>query len=88
MFGFLGPNGAGKSTTIRLLLGLARPTVGRASILGTDAGDVARTHRRLAYVPAMWRCGPSSPAPRCLSYWRARAPAPTAPRACPGDLRR
>jgi ABC-2 type transport system ATP-binding protein len=52
VFGFLGPNGAGKSTTIRLLLGMARPTAGRALIFGTEAGDVAAAHRLLAYVPA------------------------------------
>jgi ABC-2 type transport system ATP-binding protein len=52
VFGFLGPNGAGKSTTIRLLLGLARPSAGRVSIFGVDARDVARAHRSVAYVPA------------------------------------
>ncbi|MDM4719025.1 ABC transporter ATP-binding protein [Micromonospora sp. WMMA1363] len=52
VFGFLGPNGAGKSTTIRLLLGLARPTSGRAWIFGVDATDVAAAHQQLAYVPA------------------------------------
>ena len=50
--GFLGPNGAGKSTTIRILLGLLRPTAGTARLLGGDPWrDTADLHRRLAYVP-------------------------------------
>ncbi len=52
IFGFLGPNGAGKSTTIRLLLGLIRPTAGTARIFGRPADDVRRSHRHIAYVPA------------------------------------
>jgi ABC-2 type transport system ATP-binding protein len=35
--GFLGPNGSGKTTTIRMLLGLLKPTEGRAAVLGFDA---------------------------------------------------
>jgi ABC-2 type transport system ATP-binding protein len=58
VFGYLGPNGSGKTTTIRLLLGLIRPTAGRAEVLGGDAlRDCVAIHRRLAYVPgdaALW----------------------------------
>src|SRR5882724_8161835 len=37
IFGFLGPNGAGKSTTIRMLLGLVKPTGGTGKIFGFDS---------------------------------------------------
>jgi ABC-2 type transport system ATP-binding protein len=57
VFGFLGPNGAGKTTTIRLLLNLARPTAGRAWLMGIPVGDVAQAHRHVGYVSgdvALW----------------------------------
>ena len=53
VFGYLGPNGAGKSVTIALLLGLLRPSAGRATIFGLDSWRDAKVlHRRLAYVPS------------------------------------
>ena len=39
--GFLGPNGAGKSTTMKILLGLASATSGRATIGGATYGELA-----------------------------------------------
>jgi ABC-2 type transport system ATP-binding protein len=54
VFGFLGPNGAGKTTAVKLLLGLARPTGGRASVLGAALG--ARGVRaRIGYLPELFR---------------------------------
>ena len=51
ILGFLGPNGAGKSTTMRVLLGLARPTAGRAELLGHDvAADGLAARRRVGYL--------------------------------------
>jgi ABC-2 type transport system ATP-binding protein len=42
IYGFLGQNGAGKSTTIRMALGLVRPTSGRVLLLGHDVGKHPR----------------------------------------------
>jgi ABC-2 type transport system ATP-binding protein len=49
-FGFIGPNGAGKSSTIRILMGLSRPTGGVVRIFGIDSQEPA-ARQRLGYVP-------------------------------------
>ena len=36
IFGFLGANGAGKTTAMRMLIGLSKPTSGRATVAGFD----------------------------------------------------
>jgi ABC-2 type transport system ATP-binding protein len=41
--GFLGPNGAGKSTTMRMMVGLTRPTSGTATVLGRRFADLPNT---------------------------------------------
>ncbi len=48
--GFLGPNGAGKSTTLRMLLGLIRPSEGTALILGKHYRDHRRPARLVGAV--------------------------------------
>jgi ABC-2 type transport system ATP-binding protein len=49
--GFLGPNGAGKSTTIRLLLGLTRPSQGRAEVFGMDSvRESVAIRQRVGYL--------------------------------------
>jgi len=54
IFGFLGPNGAGKSTSIKMLLGLVRPTSGEATVLGAPVGDV-EVRRRIGFLPEDFR---------------------------------
>ena len=54
VFGFLGPNGAGKSTSIKMLLGLVKPTSGEARLLGKPVGDVS-TRRRVGFLPEHFR---------------------------------
>src|SRR5207248_11469422 len=36
VFGYLGPNGAGKTTSLRMMLGLIRPTAGQVRLFGRD----------------------------------------------------
>lgn len=50
---FLGQNGAGKSTTIKMLLGMVRPTCGDGTVLGRRIGDAKESceiRKRIAYV--------------------------------------
>ncbi len=66
VFGFLGPNGAGKSTTIRVVLGLLRPTAGAAWVFDAPVAHVERAHRYLAHVPADVALWPSFTGQECL----------------------
>jgi ABC-2 type transport system ATP-binding protein len=56
IYGFLGPNGSGKTTTIRMLLGLIRPTAGSVQLLGHavpgDSRDALRRVGSLVEGPA------------------------------------
>ncbi|MCA9875342.1 MAG: ABC transporter ATP-binding protein, partial [Anaerolineales bacterium] len=51
VIGYLGPNGSGKTTTIRMLLGILRPSEGSAKVLGFDAASQSEQVRaRLGYM--------------------------------------
>lgn len=54
IFGFLGPNGAGKTTSVKMLLGLTRPTAGQATLLGRPLGS-RETRARIGFLPEHFR---------------------------------
>jgi ABC-2 type transport system ATP-binding protein len=49
-FGLLGPNGAGKTTLLKTLLGIIRPTAGKAQLLGQPLGEQS-VKQRIGYLP-------------------------------------
>ncbi|MHA1930684.1 MAG: ABC transporter ATP-binding protein [Candidatus Thorarchaeota archaeon] len=52
IYGLLGPNGSGKSTTMRMLLGLLRPTEGTAKVMGYDLQtEIVAAKKLIGYVP-------------------------------------
>lgn len=69
IFGFLGPNGAGKSTAIKLLLGLLRPSDGKAEIFGLDVvRDSLDIRRRVGYLSQDPRFYPQMTARETLRF--------------------
>ncbi len=54
VFGFLGPNGAGKSTSIKMLLGLVKPSSGSAAVLGKPVPD-RETRAKIGFLPEHFR---------------------------------
>lgn len=52
IFGLIGPSGCGKTTTIRMLLGVLKPTDGEAMVMGTDPTKFnTRQHEQIGYAP-------------------------------------
>ncbi len=72
IYGFLGPNGSGKTTTIRLVLGLLRPSRGSISVLNrTIPGESTAALAETGYVPERPHLYPSFTVDEILNMHRA-----------------
>ncbi|WP_298580430.1 ABC transporter ATP-binding protein [uncultured Olegusella sp.] len=65
VYGFLGPNGAGKSTTMKMILGLVRPSSGEVDVLGERMGRINR-------LEILARVGSLIENPSCYRHLTAR----------------
>ena len=75
--GFLGKNGAGKSSTIKMLLGIVRPTSGTATVLGAPIdrrADSCDARRHIAYVAEDKEINPDFSVEQAVRFTRAFYP--------------
>lgn len=71
IYALVGPNGAGKTTLIKLLMNIIRPTAGRATVLGIDAGRLIGTcFNRIGYVSENQEQPEWMTIGAMLNYWR------------------
>ena len=68
VFGLIGPNGSGKSTTIKMILGLVRPTKGSVRLFGLDPRAKA-ARSRIGYLPELSRLHPFLTAEETVMYY-------------------
>ena len=78
-FGLLGPNGAGKTTLVKLLLGLAHPTAGTATLFGRPITD-AEARRPTGFLPEGHRYPPFLTARETLALFARMSGVPEADR--------
>ena len=85
--GFLGSNGAGKSTTMRMIVGLTRPTSGRANVSGRHFADLTDPDARSVSCSTPPPSPPGGPGARSSPSRSARwaCPPGTSRRCWPGS---